>query len=60
MSSSNELVYVTDRDVDTQQLLAVASAMVRERFGIHECTFQMEHYVSEMGDCTQCQGPSNW
>ena len=34
--------------------------MVRERFGIHECTFQMEHYVSEMGDCTQCQQPTDW
>lgn len=44
-----------DQDVDTQELLAAASAMVRERFGIHECTFQMEHYVSEMGDCTQCR-----
>jgi len=51
--------YVIDRDVDTQQLLAMASAMVRDRFGIDECTFQMEHYVSEMGDCTQCQQPSD-
>ena len=49
-----------DPDVDTQQLLAMASAVVRERFGIHECTFQMEHYVPEMGDCSQCQQPANW
>lgn len=48
-----------DQDVDTQQLLAVASAVVRERFGIQECTFQMEHYVPEMGDCTQCREPSD-
>ena len=54
------MMSVLDQDVDTQELLAVASAMVRERFGIHECTFQMEHYVSEMGDCTQCRELSDW
>ena len=53
------MVFVVDPGVDTQQLLASASAMVRDRFGIHECTFQMEHYVTKMGECSQCLLPAD-
>ncbi|ELT87571.1 hypothetical protein CAPTEDRAFT_142357 [Capitella teleta] len=42
-----------------QQTLAIAARLMRERFGVHECTVQIEDYVDEMDDCTQCQEPKD-
>ena len=50
-------VLCADKSVNAQQVVALSSRLVRERYGIHESTIQVEDYVEEMLDCTQCRDP---
>ncbi|KAJ8322012.1 hypothetical protein KUTeg_000483 [Tegillarca granosa] len=45
------------KDVDPLKILKLCSIMIQRRFGITETTIQVEEYVDEMLDCTQCQDP---
>ena len=47
----------TDSKVNAQQIVASCAKLVRDRYGIVESTIQVETYVNEMQDCTQCQDP---
>ncbi|KAL5015535.1 hypothetical protein ScPMuIL_009805 [Solemya velum] len=44
-----------DKGSDPLLVLKRASSMVKQRFGIHETTIQVEEYVEEMLDCSHCQ-----
>lgn len=48
-----------DNSVSAQEVLSVAGRLMRDRFGIYECTVQTEEYVEEMSDCVQCQDPKD-
>jgi zinc transporter 2 len=52
-------VSASDSSNNHQQTLAMAARLMREKYGVHECTVQIEEYVDEMDDCTQCQDPKD-
>ena len=49
----------SDSTVDSSEVLAAASELMREQYAIEECTVQLELYTEEMDNCTQCQDPLN-
>ncbi|KAI0243030.1 Zinc transporter 2 [Lamellibrachia satsuma] len=44
-----------DKSARLQVSLAEAGRVLREKFNVYECTIQMERYVDEMLQCSQCQ-----
>ena len=54
-----EYKLLVDKTVNHQDVLSTASQMMREKFGIYECTVQLEDYVDDMMNCTQCQDPAD-
>ena len=50
---------ISDKSIGHQEVLTVASELMRKRYGINECTIQIEDYVAEMDDCSQCQEPKD-
>lgn len=44
-----------DSQTDPLKILRIGSAMIRLKYEISESTIQVEEYVDEMNDCTQCQ-----
>ena len=44
-----------DKAARLQVTLAEAGRVLRERFNVYECTIQMERYVDERLQCSQCQ-----
>ena len=53
-------VLFLDKSANAQLVLAIAGRMMHDKFGVYECTVQIENYVDEMDDCVQCQEPSDW
>ena len=52
-------VLFLDKSANAQLVLAIAGRMMHDKFGVYECTVQIENYVDEMDDCVQCQEPSD-
>jgi len=52
-------VFISDNTVSSREILEVASQLIRDRFGIYECTFQTEDYMDEMNDCVHCRDPAD-
>ena len=50
---------IAEEEANAQIILSTATHLAREKFGIYECTMQVEHYVDTMLDCTQCQDPQD-
>ncbi|XP_078665622.1 proton-coupled zinc antiporter SLC30A2-like isoform X3 [Branchiostoma floridae x Branchiostoma belcheri] len=48
-----------DVDADPQEVLDIASRLVRSRFDVHSSTIQIELYQEEMRDCSHCRDPSD-
>lgn len=44
-----------DSQTDPLKTLRLGSAMVRLKYEISESTIQVEEYVDEMNECTDCQ-----
>ncbi|CAH1776086.1 unnamed protein product [Owenia fusiformis] len=45
--------------VRAQDILEEASKLIYTRFGIYECTMQIENYVDDMEHCTDCKDPKD-
>ena len=50
---------VSDGTVDSQQIMLEAGKVMKEKFGIQECTIQVEAFTQDMEDCTQCKEPAD-
>ncbi|XP_035659204.1 zinc transporter 2-like isoform X1 [Branchiostoma floridae] len=48
-----------DVDADPQEVLDIASRLVRSRFVVHSSTIQIELFQEEMRDCSHCRDPSD-
>ncbi|CAH1797934.1 unnamed protein product [Owenia fusiformis] len=48
-----------DKTVCAQDMLEKASELIYSRFGIYECTMQIENYVDDMEHCTDCKDPKD-
>ncbi|CAH1247811.1 SLC30A2 [Branchiostoma lanceolatum] len=48
-----------DVDADPQEVLDIASRLVRSRFDVHSSTIQIELFLEEMRDCSHCRDPSD-
>jgi zinc transporter 2 len=46
-----------DPDANAQMILKTTTLMLRERFGVHESTIQIEGYFEESENCTHCVVP---
>jgi len=44
-----------DKAARLQVTLAEAGRVLRETFNVYECTIQMERYVDDRLQCSQCQ-----
>ena len=51
----HEVLLFADKSARLQVSLAEAGRVLREKFNVYECTIQMERYVDEMLQCSQCQ-----
>lgn len=52
-------VFISDNTVSSREILGIASQLMRDRYGIYECTIQTEDYMDEMNDCIHCRDPAD-
>ncbi|CAD5230711.1 unnamed protein product [Bursaphelenchus okinawaensis] len=47
-----------DQETDAQVVLKSTSLMLKQKFGVHESTIQIEDFQAESADCNECQPPT--
>ncbi|KAF1589459.1 UNVERIFIED_CONTAM: Zinc transporter 2, partial [Eudyptes robustus] len=46
-----------DPDTDAQAVLKATSLMLKQKFGVHESTIQIEDFQADSAECNECQPP---
>ena len=57
VQSSSYVSLLTEENGNAQYVLAEAGSIMTKVYGVYECTVQIEYYVDEMFECTDCQEP---
>lgn len=50
---------IVEKSRDSKKIMSEAQHIMSERFGVYECTIQVEEFTDDMQDCSRCMDPAD-